>query len=71
MVLRMKAAHGVAYFKVAASNRFAALVKGHGNFIDTVFEVGQVGGHSQNGHQLGTYGDAELALHGITVETAA
>ena len=59
-----KGRHGIAHFQIPAGDRFAALVKSHGNIVDTLFEVGQIGGHGQDGHQLGTNGDAEFALHG-------
>ncbi|VTR63883.1 hypothetical protein DESC_100079 [Desulfosarcina cetonica] len=61
--------HGVADFEITTGNRFAALVEGHGDFVDAVFQVGQVGGHGQDGHQLRTHGNAELALHRETIRT--
>ncbi len=71
MVLRMKGRHGIADFQITAGDRFAALVKSHGDVVNAFFQVGQIGGHGQNGHQLGTHGDAEFALHGESIGAAA
>ena len=71
MVFRMKAAMALPTSRSPAGNRFAALVKGHGDVVDALFQVGQIGGHGQNGHQLGAHGNAELGLHGVAVGAAA
>jgi hypothetical protein len=34
--------HGVAHFQVAGGDRFAALVEGHGDVVQALFQVGQV-----------------------------
>jgi hypothetical protein len=63
--------HGVAHFQVAGGDRFAALVEGHGDVVEALFQVGQILGHGQDRHALGTHGDAELGLHHEAVGAAA
>ena len=63
--------HGAAHFQVAGGHGFGGLVEGHRDFIHALAQIGQVSYHGQDGHELGTDGDAELALHGVAVEPSA
>ena len=63
--------HGAADLQVAGGNRFAFLIIGHGNFVHSLAQVGQVLDDGQHGHQLGADGNAELGLHEEAVHLAA
>jgi hypothetical protein len=71
MVLRMKAVMALPTSRSPVVTGLPLLSKGHGDVVEALFQVGQVADHGQDGHTLGTHGDAELGLHGEAVIAAA
>ena len=63
--------HGAGNLQILAGDGLAAAGIGHHDLADTLAQILQVAGHSQNSHQLGAHGDAELGLHHEAVQTAA
>ena len=55
----------------SGSDGVALAVIGHNDLADTLPQILQIPGHGQDGHQLGTHGDAELGLHQVAVLGAA
>ena len=63
--------HGAGHFQILGGDGLAAAAVSHNNLADAVTEILQVTGNSQNSHQLGANGDAELGLHQVAVLGAA
>src|SRR5574340_258276 len=63
--------HGIAYFKIACCDWFAALIKGNCDIVQALFQVCEVIGYGKNCHALRPYCDTEFRLHHEAVLPAA
>ena len=63
--------HGAGNFEVLAGDGVAALGVGNNDLADTLTQILQIAGDSEDRHQLGANGNAELGLHQVAVQTAA
>ena len=63
--------HRACDLKIVAGDGLAAAGVRDDDLADTLTQILQITGDSQNGHQLGADGDAELGLHHEAVQTAA
>ena len=63
--------HGAGNFEVLAGDGLATLGVGNNDLADTLTQILQVAGDSEDSHQLGADSDAELGLHQVAVQTAA
>ena len=63
--------HRACNLEIVAGDGLAAAGVRDDDLADTLTQILQITGDSQNGHQLGADGDAELGLHHEAVQTAA
>ena len=63
--------HSAGNFQILTGDRLAGLGVSNDDLADTLAQVLQVLGNSQDSHQLGADSDAELGLHHEAVQTAA